>query len=379
MTKKLLYEEIVDTLKAGIANQKYKVDEQLPTEMELAREFGVSRITSKRALEVLKQEGLIYRVRGSGSFVSPNAVEQPTTRLSRHQADHNFLISMVVPMKDSLESSTAFADGMMLIVRGVSEILNENGFYLAIHSEHSNIQEERAVLNQLYQKKVGGIIYYPISDSENLELLNLLFLEQYPIITIDKIHENIPISYVVSDNMGGAYQATKYLIELGHDKIAFVSKVRLERASSVRHRYFGYCNALKEAGIPVNSQFVKFGFKQNPKPVYEKPAYEDIVRSLVSQQVTGIIAENDMEALFLMRAAKDLQIDVPNDISIIGFDDVAFSKHLPIPLTTVAQDFYQIGKTTARILIESVTSGTHKYTKTTLPTRLVVRHSCSSK
>ncbi len=376
---KLLYEQIVDYLRNKIVNKEYETDEKLPTELELANKFGVSRITSKRALEELKQQGLIYRVRGSGSFVAQmDDVRNTQLNIPYQKSNANKVIALVVPLGNI--GSGSIKDAIDGIVRGVSEVLNRKGYYLSIHSEHRDVSKEKDTISKLYQDQVEGIIYYPISDRENLELLNTLNLEEYPIITIDKYFENIPISYVVTDNARGGYNATKYLIDLGHKNIAYVSDVTIESASSVRQRYFGYCKALKESGIPINNELVKVGYKKvETKPVYTKSLYEKIIQEFVGKKVTGIVAVNDTVASFFMRAAIDLKIKVPEDISIIGFDNMELAKYLHIPLTTISQDFYEMGRIASRLLIDRIESGKHNYSEIMLPAELIIRNSCTKK
>lgn len=378
---KLLYEQIVDYLKNKILNREFKTNQKLPTELELAEQFGVSRITSKRALEELKQEGMIYRIRGSGSFVAPiENLGNPKINELSQEMNTNKIISIVIPFGEAENGlSKASTDGLIHNVRGVSEVLNENGYFLSIHSEHRDIKKEEEVLNKLYKNKVRGIIYYPISDREHYEFLYRLYLEEYPIITIDKYFDNIPISYVVTDNESGGYKATKYLLDLGHKNIAYASDVTIESASSVRQRYFGYCKALKESGISMSKELVNVGFKKDGAVVYLESLFKNIIKDFIQKEVTGIVAVNDMIASFLMRAALDLNIKVPDDISIVGFDNLELGKHLQVPLTTISQSFYEIGRTAARLLIDWIESGKHTYSKIVLPAELIIRNSCIKK
>jgi GntR family transcriptional regulator of arabinose operon len=232
---RLLYEKIISYLRQEIHSQNFKPGDKLPTEKELAQKFGVSRITSKRALEDLKVEGLIYRVRGSGSFVS--GLEKNPDKFFGNSLNNRVDYSRVVPIVLPFDVSNG---GIMNVVIGASRVMDEKGYILSIHCCNDDINEEKKLLLNLYEKNVAGIIHYPISDRKNLEIMNYLYLKNYPIVTIDKYYESIPISYVVSDNLKGAYEAVQYLISKGHKRIAFVSDGKIEDATSIRNRYFGY-------------------------------------------------------------------------------------------------------------------------------------------
>jgi GntR family transcriptional regulator, arabinose operon transcriptional repressor len=365
---KLLYEKIISYLRQEIQNQNYKPGDKLPTEMELANQFGVSRITSKRALADLNAEGLIYRVRGSGSFVS-GIGKNKEEFITGNQVDYSRIVPFILPFDVS-------NGGIMNVVIGASRVMAEKGYILSVHCCNDDINEEKEALQQFYEKKAAGIIHYPISDRKNLEIMNLLYLNNYPIVTIDKYYESLPISHVVSDNLTGAYEAANYLINLGHKKIAFVSDNRIEDATSIRNRYFGYCKALNEYKISIDERLVKTGiFEKNCN--YDKVC-EDVLKELLKYGVTGICCINDYVASALLKKAAELDIAVPGQLSIIGFDNLEFSKYLSVPLTTVQQNFYKIGKVAAQMLLDSIENGEHKCFKSIIPTKLVERDSCGS-
>jgi GntR family transcriptional regulator, arabinose operon transcriptional repressor len=362
--KELLYETIVDALKSRIRDGTYKSDDRLPTEMELASEYNVSRITSKRALEELKNQGLVYRIRGSGTFVSGEGASAQTVRQGSN------IVAIILPFD---VSNGSFA----LSVRGLSEVLESNGYYLSVYNGVRDVKAVEILVSRLYNDHIRGIIYYPLSDRDNFGIMNMLHLENYPIVTIDKYFESIPISYVVSDNEAGASKAVEYLIDLGHRRIGFVSDLLIESITSIRNRYFGYCKTLKEHHLPYDPELVKLGVTGNEfGRSYSKEIYQPLVKEFVSLGATALFAINDLIASYLMRAAFELDIRVPGDISIIGFDDMDIAKHLQVPLTTVSQDFYSIGKVAGQIVCKSIQSGTITYTQKRLGVELVIRDSC---
>lgn len=368
---RLLYETIVEDLKIKILNEQYKADEKLPTEIELASQYGVSRITSKRALEELKLLGLVHRKRGSGTFVTSqeNMVLNKELDIT-NMGDDKKIIPIILPF-DTSDS------GFAQTVRGASEILDENGYYISVYNGVKDFNSEQQLIRRLYENKVKGIIYYPISDRDNLEVLNMLYMASFPIITIDKYFESLPISYVVSDNESGACQAVQYLIDLGHQHIGFVSDLSIESTSSIRNRYFGYCNTLKKNNIMYRTEFVRTSFANEKHRYYDKKVYHNIIKEFMYSGITAIFGVNDLVSSFLMRAAFEMNIKIPDQLSFIGFDNIELAKHLQVPLTTIAQDFYNMGRTAAQSLIHTINGESLPYIQFKIPVDLIKRDSCT--
>lgn len=380
---KLLYMQIATYLKDKITSREFQANMKLPTEMELAEQFNVSRITSKRALEELCKEGLIYRVQGSGSFVSSmeekvSIQKIPDAATVRQQR----IISMVLPFKASMGR-------LVDAIQGATDFLNTRGYFLGVHSTGRDIYQERVMLSKLVKDGVSGIIYYPLSDSKNLEVLNTLCMENYPIVVIDKYFDSLPVSSVVSDNFNGGYEITSRLIKLGHERIAFLSDAHIEGATSIRDRYFGYCRALKDHGLEIDHDIINIGFydilKNQDTPLsniirrnnytIDRTYLTEIVNDLLKKKVTAIQAINDDIGTYIEKVCLEMGIRIPQQLSITGFDNIDISEHVDVPLTTVEQDFYQIGKRAAEIVVEYIEGDRQECTKETIPVRVIGRSS----
>lgn len=369
MKSKLLYEQIAETLKEKILNGDYVKDERLPTESDLADQFNVSRITSKRALEELKKEGLIYRVRGSGSFVSEIADYK---RRNKEEIVRNGAKATAIIMPHHVTESS-FAKS----ITGAVRAFEKAGFYSVVHSGVKNSEDERRIINKMYEDGIQGIIYYPVSDRENYSLLNSLYLENYPIVTIDKYFESLPISNVVADNYNGGYIATKHLTKLGHRRIGFVSDLSIESTTSIRNRYFGYAKALRDENLVEEKAFLMMGFTDEYHRKYNDKLYKDVIRHMQQSDITGIVAVNDLVGAYLLKAAISMEVSVPDELSIIGFDDLEMSKHLQVPLTTIKQDFSEIGRRAAELVIKKIGEAEQTYEQIKLPVSIVERESCT--
>jgi len=279
---KYLYQQITNDLKQQITSGKLKSNEKLPTEIELAQQYNVSKITSKKALDELKGDGLVYSKRGSGTFVSNfEKTFFETERRQNSLSNNSKEISMLLPFETTLGN-------ILNVVNSTSKVLNKNGFTLRIYNTKSHSEYEKMLITKLYNNGSAGIIYYPSQDNSNLDILYKLYLNNFPIVLIDKYFPTIPINYVVSDNFTAGYNATEYLIKLGHKKISFISDAALETASSVRDRYFGYCNALKTYGLEINCDFAIFNVViRSDTPFWNiyKTFLEKIVQSTLLQSL----------------------------------------------------------------------------------------------
>lgn len=375
-----LYRTIVDYFKKKIDENELLLNDKLPTEVELANMFNVSRITSKKAMEELEKLNLIYRIQGSGSYVAStleNNINNKDCKMDGLKKPKS--IAMILPFESS--------NGRIIdAVKGATEGFNEKNYYLSLHSTDRNTDREGEILNNLYQNGIDGIIYYPINDNMNYDVVFMLKAYNFPIVTIDKYFDSLQINYVVSDNFKGSYDATCNLIKLGHKKVAYVSDIDIETASSVRNRYFGYVQALVDNNIPINNNLIKLNFtevgdrilQRNNEIVDERysQVIEQVIKDLLVKGVTAIVAINDYVAINIISSCKYLGINVPEKISVVGFDNLELTNFISVPLTTIEQNFYEMGKAAAEILIDRIENGNSEYVQKIIPTQFIDRKSC---
>ena len=154
--------------------------------------------------------------------------------------------------------------------------------------------------------------------------------------------------------------------------IAFISDTRIEDATSVRNRYFGYCRALKESGLSIRPEFVKNGDFHD---LLREPAMK-ILQELVEEGVTAFCCINDYVGIFVMQCLRGLDVEAPQMVSVAGFDNLDICEMAYVPLTTVRQDMEMMGEEAARYIVKSIEAGKCSYMKKTIPVELVVRESC---
>lgn len=345
-----LYGQIVEYLIKKIENKEIVIGDKLPTEQELMKDFNVSRITAKKALEELKNMGLIYRKKGHGSFLSSTI-------------DKEFIKQKVVSMIIPYENSTGrFID----YIRGAGDYLYKKGYFLSVNCTDGDEFKEREYLINFSKSQVKGIIYYPTNRTKSFDILYLLSENKYPIAVIDKYFESLPISYSVSDNFAGGFEACMHLIKLGHRKIAFISSVDIGSISSLRDRFLGYCKALKDNNIEIHDDFIVNEFSNN-----KTDNLNSICKKLLKKGATAIISENDYVALDIMKNLVLEGLKIPNDISLVGFDNIPILQQMDISLTTIEQNFYEIGRKAAEIVIENIEGRDVGQVKSIIPIKLI--------
>jgi LacI family transcriptional regulator len=192
-----------------------------------------------------------------------------------------------------------------------------------------------------------------------------------PVVAVDHNVASPSLPSVDSDNLSGAVAATDYLLELGHRRIGFLAgRPDLE---SARLRERGYRQALRRAGIKVDRSLIGVGG-------YQPDSAERAARILLDRpdRPSAIFAANDVSAIATMAAARDMGLSIPEDLSVIGFDNVPESALCEPPLTTIEQPIRQMGYEAVGLLIDLIDRKAEPTEHRMLPTKLVVRRSCGA-
>ncbi|HEY5319744.1 MAG TPA: LacI family DNA-binding transcriptional regulator [Galbitalea sp.] len=249
------------------------------------------------------------------------------------------------------------------LLKGVSTAASGTGYellaYSGLVSDDSHIGWERRSLSRLAGTLIdGAIIVTPTT---------LMPTTSIPVVAIDPHSGAGGPSTIDSDNVGGARVATQYLIDLGHRRIAHI-RGRSDLASA-QLREAGYRESLEEAGIPFDPALVRDGG-------YQAALTAEAARELLTRpdRPTAVFAANDVSALGVVKVAHELGLRVPEDLSVIGFDDIPDAASSTPPLTTVAQPLHDLGAQALRMLIELL-DGHEVPGHVQLPAELVVRAS----
>ncbi len=364
------YEQILQDLLNRIRLGDFTYDVPFCTEKQLCDDYSVSRITAKRAITDLEHRGILYRKRGVGSFVVKN---------------HTGNLNSSSPVKTTDSKTIAFLlpfdiskGGLFAAVESVNQVLNEKGYFLSLHISSINFAKEKNNLKLLLSQNISGLIYYPVRDKYNLNLLNEFVFQGKPVVVMDKDINCPYIHNVIADNFNGGWLLAEHLVSLGHQNIAFITTAPIDDLSSVRNRFGGYLRYLQSSGIkPSPANLVYFPYQLidgvDLKPEYE--LYCNQLKSLYDSGITAVICENDQVAYFTHKACRHLGLSIPDDLSICGFDNNEWALRPENGITTINQNFPRMGEKIGEILLESVTNPSAQISRITLPVSLVARGS----
>lgn len=231
------------------------------------------------------------------------------------------------------------------LVRGIEDIAIAEGYGTLLCNTDDDSQKEADYLDLLAQRRVDGLLLIPSRDEEPPPGLTQLVDQGSPVVVIDRFLDGFDGDSIVVDNRRGGILAAEHLIGLGHARIAIIN--RLPDTSSARLRQEGYEEALASTGL-LDRALVELGS-------YTFDFGRDAARRLLTtdgEAPTAILAGSDVLAIAALQVAHELDLDVPRDVSIVGFDRIAMSQLMSPPLTTVEQPIYEMARLAADLLLE---------------------------
>jgi GntR family transcriptional regulator, arabinose operon transcriptional repressor len=335
-----LYQIIINTIQEQIQTGEFRKDDKLPSEAQLMEEYHTSRITVTRALKELEHREVIYRLKGKGSFVKGSG---------KKKSSASKIISLVLPHKED------FFSGGQQYARQISQSCRERGYLCSLHYSDQSTTKERHILNEIASHDVSGAIIYPISN-RNIASLSRMKIEGFPMVLLDRKLEELSLPVITSDNFTGAFEAVSYLADKGHKRIGFVGA---NGSDVVQLRYKGYCHALMDNGIPLDRDLLITSFSGRDED--ERGALDEqeslvLLKDLLKKGVTALFCVNDLIAFRFLNSAQELHISVPKELSLVGFDNLRYFNDTAIELTTVAQDFETIARSSVDALISKIES-----------------------
>ncbi|HEY5894849.1 MAG TPA: GntR family transcriptional regulator [Chthoniobacterales bacterium] len=362
------HREIYRTLIAEVANGAYDATQRLPSEAQLVRRFGVSRPTAARALRDLEAEGIVERRVGAGSFLVKGS-RPAITEKSRH-------LGLLLP--------GVFISEIFEILTGeLASLARANDYSLLWGtSAHSRpradltVKDAEEICQHFIDRQVRGVFFAPFEFAPDKEKVSKRTAEQLKragiaVVLLDRDLEPFPLrsdwDLVGIDNVMAGYLAAEHLIKLGVRRIAFV--VRPRSAPSTTARIAGAREALLAAGIELPGKFVYCG----------EPEDAAFVRELTAgRTVDGIICANDFTAGHLMKSLAKAKIRVPEDIRLVGFDNMKYAELLAVSLTTISQPLREIAANAIRVMLDRLADPTLPPAAVLSKPSLVVRASCGA-
>ncbi|HEX2905765.1 MAG TPA: GntR family transcriptional regulator [Phototrophicaceae bacterium] len=362
-----LHIQLHNQLRQLILSGRWPHGTHIPSESQFANHLKVSRTTVRLALQQAELEGLIERIPGRGTFV---AYQDSTDHKHR-------LIAFVTRGFD--------AENTLMLLHGAESEAKARGYEI-IFSHPQSYAEEIDTLQRLRGANVAGVLIWPHAHASKPQQQNAVYYQQVglPIVLMDRLIYGGGYDCITSDNYGGAQMLTRHLIEQGHQHVVFLSHHETELISVIE-RYQGYSDTVQAAGLTPAAMWL-IGEPGHETSVSDMLRASIDLNSLELQQIkrcmetaqprpTAIFALNDYVAILAARAMKLLNLQVPCDVSIVGFDDTELASQLEIPLTTVAQDSFAIGNGAARRLINRLEGYNGPVEREIIPTQLRIRSS----
>jgi len=332
----------------------FKRHDKIPTEEELVQLTGMARATIRQAIQNLTNLGYLERKKGLGTFVTiPQVGSQKQT-----------IVGIIVP-----DIRAGYAPEL---ARGVEDKAAKSKHSLMVCSSDDLFIKAEFHANRLIENSVSGVIYVPTasSDAKNKMIVQKFKERNIPVVLADRLIPTLELDHVTTDNFEGAYKLTSYLINKGHEKIAFVYS---DIFSTERLRFEGYKKSLEDHKIRIDPSVVV----AHPGP-FSDERFSKYAHQVLKQKskITAIFASHDRIALSFYSVAREMGISFPDDLSIVGYDDLNFHG---TPLTTMHQPIYEMGVESMKLISSRIRGPKDGPKSIVLTSYLVERDSVSQR
>lgn len=367
-----LYIKIFNDYKSQIEDGTLNSGDKLPSEKEICEIYDVSRITSKKAMEKLRDEKYVVRRPGKGTFVNESTVEQASVLADKHPLENGTaksskkLIGLIMP-----DFSESYG---MEIVTGIEEACQDLGYNLLLRRSFRETKNEREAITDLHDAGCAGLILIPQHNDYFNDLILRLIIDDFPVVILDREMSGIDTNSVVSDNYQSAYDMTIEMIKQGHKDIAFVS-YPIDSATTLKDRMQGFRDALYDNKLYWNNKFLLDDFNIdavetdfNLRAADHSTAIKDFI--LKNPEVSAFFATEYNFAQIVIEDLTNLGYNVPGDYSVVGYDGPSSVTGNPF-LTRVLQPQEEMGRKTVEMLHANI-NGKEHVKKLKLPA--VIRH-----
>jgi LacI family transcriptional regulator len=346
---------------------------KVPTIDDLAADLKISTTTVWRALHNHDRISTATRKRVLDRAKAINYVPSFVAQNLSHGRTRT--LGVIVPMIGHPVFSA--------LIESIEAVAFEHGYNITLCDARLDISREVEYARMLLRRRVEGVIVVPFSRQSHQWDTHLIELQkrQVPVVLLEQELPSNRFAKVVADNFAAAYDMTRHLIGLGHKRVAFAFHTVHERDLVGQQRLAGFAQAMSDAKLSRKATLLldacEFGEKQSL--IYHR---EKIVECFGrTERPTALFAGMDMLAIRIMETLRELQLQVPRDVAVAGFDNVEFSAFTRPPLTTVQQPIEQMGRHAAEMLFDRI-EGKRGRRKPglceRLPCRLVIRQSCGN-
>lgn len=332
------YNTVKQAIKSKILDGTFTPNQKISSESELMKQFGVSRHTVRLAIGDLVTQGWLYREQGAGTFCADRKSEE----VKKNKTNQKNIAIITTYISDYIFPS---------IIRGAEAYLSEQGYQVSLFSTNNDHETEKRFLEKILSQHFDGVIIEPTRSAfSNPNINYYLNLERLgiPYIMINAYYDELePLSIVLDDEKGGFIQA-EHLIKQGHRDIIGFFKTDDTQGTK---RMKGYLKAHRAHQIPINPNNIVTYNTENKetKPLKELKALLESNNSL-----TGLVCYNDELVLKLLDLLRSKNLQVPNDLSIVGYDDSFLAEASEVKLTTVKHPQSDMGKDAAKTILQMI-------------------------
>jgi len=334
---KTKYQVIIDDIKSKVLSGDYSIGEQIPTESVLQEQYNVSRHTVRKAILDLANEGFLRSEKGSGTFVSNNYQSKSTRGFT-----NKTIGVMTTYISDYIFPS---------IIRGIETRLKEDNYSLLLASTNNDVEQEKKALEMMLAYGVDGLIIEPTkSNHYNPNIAYYLSFKEHevPFIMINAFYEELDVPFLCLDDTQSSYLATKELISKGHMQIGLIAKIDDRQG---KYRMKGYIKALGEAKLRFQPEQL-LSFTTETKPDLSQNLKKFLIKN--RDMLTAIVCYNDEVGLEVANVCRQIDLPVPEKLSIIGQDNSYIAKNANIKLTTLTHPQEQMGRDAADWVIKKL-------------------------
>ncbi|RIV28144.1 GntR family transcriptional regulator [Alicyclobacillaceae bacterium I2511] len=333
------YIMLINEVRAWITSEKLRPGQQLPTENDIASQFGISRQTVRQGINELVHEGILYRIQGKGTFVQSTSRERtPAT---------NVIAVVTTYISDYIFPS---------IIRGIESVLSPNGYSILLLSTHNDFNEERRDLMTVMEKQVDGLIIEPTRSAipnPNLAHYFTLIDRNIPIVMLHTTYPQLPIRCLRMNDVESSKLVTQHLVDNGHVRIGGIFK-NDDRQGVFRLK--GFVETLMNHRLQIEPTFIHV-YKTEEKSSVAHQYFNKFKSSSPDARPTAIVCYNDEIASELVHLFQTNGILVPDSVSVVGFDNMQpFTRQINNKgwITTIEHPKFEMGTKAAELLLEAI-------------------------
>lgn len=328
---KVVYNWMMENIRSG----QLKMGARLPSENELSRQFGLSRQTVRHAIDILEQQKLVTRVRGSGTYVGGEGKGVRQERYMNIAVISTYVDSYVFPS----------------VLRGIESVLSKKGYTTQIAFTGNKVSKEQEILSSLIEKDmIDGLIVEPAKSAlpnPNLHFYRQLMERNLPILCFNCSYPELGLPLVAMNDIEVGKKAVEYLVRAGHRNIGGLFKCDDGQGQL---RYKGFMQGMSEAGLKVKDKSVVW---VDTESMADMERWQDYLFARL-EDVTALVCYNDEAAYILSGLCGKRGIRIPDQLSLIGVDNSELSTLADVPITSLPYPMEELGKKAAENIVKMI-------------------------